>query len=67
MVDERYRENARNAKAFAFHIAILEIIILYLITPLSFISKELLAVLSALCFATLLLSYAIAFYRFEKM
>lgn len=67
MVDERYLENSRKAKAFTFHIALLEFVVLYLITPLKFFSKEILTVVSALCFATLLISYAIAFYRFEKI
>ncbi len=66
MVDERYIENARNAKAFTFHIAILEFIVLYLITPLHFINKEIITVISALCFASLIIIYAIAFYQFEK-
>lgn len=67
MVDERYIENSRNAKAMTFNLAIFEFIILYLATPLSFVTKELITVVSALCFASLLIFYSIAFYRFEKM
>lgn len=67
MADERYIENSRNAKAFTFNIAIIEFIILYLIAPLNFITKEILTVASALCFASLIIFYAIKFYRLEKM
>ncbi len=67
MADERYIENSRNAKAFTLNIAGIEFIILYLTTPLNFVSKEILTVASALCFASLLISYAITFYRFERM
>ncbi len=67
MVDERYIENSRNAKALTLNVAVIEFIILYLATPLSFVTKEILTVASALCFASLLIFYAIAFYRFEKM
>lgn len=67
MVDERYVENSRNARAFTLNVAVVEFIILYLVTPLSFISKEILTVASALCFASLLISYAVAFYTYEKM
>lgn len=66
MVDERYIENSKNAKAFTFNVAVIEFIILYLIIPLSFMSKEILTVASALCFASLIIAYAIAFYKFEK-
>lgn len=67
MEDERYVENSRNAKAFALDIALIEFIILFLIAPLNFVTKELLTAISALFFASLLISYAITFYRFEKM
>ncbi|WP_066507173.1 DUF3796 domain-containing protein [Abyssisolibacter fermentans] len=67
MTDERYIENSKNAKAFTLNIAIFEFIILFLIAPLNFVTKEILTVVSALCFASLILSYAITFYRFEKM
>ena len=66
MIDERYLENSRKAKAFTFNIAVIESAVLYLITPLSMVSKGLLTVVTALCFASLLISYAIAFYLFEK-
>lgn len=67
MEDERYVENSRNAKAFTLDIALIEFIILFLIAPLNFVTKELLTAISALFFASLLISYAITFYRFEKM
>lgn len=67
MVDERYIENSRKAKAFTFNIALIEFIILFLTIPLAFVSKEIITVISALCFASLLIFYAIAFYKFEKM
>ena len=67
MVDERYIENSRNAKALSFNVAVIEFIILYLGAPLNFVTKEVLTVASALCFASLLIFYAIAFYRFEKV
>lgn len=66
MIDERYLENSRKAKAFSFNLAVVEFIILFLIAPLSLVSRELLTVVIALCFASLLLSYAIAFYFFEQ-
>lgn len=66
MADERYIENSKKAKAFAFNIAVIEFIILYLAAPLSFITKDILVAACALCFASLLIFYAIAFYRFEK-
>lgn len=67
MPDERYIENSRNAKAFTFNIAVIEFIILYLIAPLDFITKDILTAACALCFASLLIFYGIAFYRSEKM
>lgn len=67
MVDERYIENSRKAKAFALNIAVIEFMVLYLITPLNFINKEILTVVNALCFASLIISYSISFYKFEKM
>jgi hypothetical protein len=67
MKDERYLENSRKAKAFTLDIAIFELVILYMVIPLNFISKEILTVFSALCFASLILSYALTFYKFEKM
>lgn len=67
MADERYIENSRNAKALTLNVAIIEFIILYLTAPLNFVTKEILAVTSALCFASLLITYATIFYRFEKM
>lgn len=67
MADERYLENSRNAKAFTFNLAVGEFIILYLAAPLDFVSKEILTVASALCFASLLICYSIRFYRLEKM
>jgi hypothetical protein len=67
MVDECYIENARKAKAFTLNIAFIELAVLYIITPLKFINKEFLTVFSAFCFATLIISYSIAFYRYEKM
>ncbi|HEX3033217.1 MAG TPA: DUF3796 domain-containing protein [Bacillota bacterium] len=67
MVDERYVENSRNAKALTLNVALIEFIILYLATPLDFVSKEILTVACALCFASLIISYGIAFYIFEKM
>lgn len=66
MIDERYLENSRRAKAFSFNLAVIELAVLYLITPLTMISREILTVVSALCFASLLIAYAIAFYSFEK-
>lgn len=66
MVDERYIENSKSAKAFTLNVAVIEFIILYLTIPLSFMSKEILTVVSALCFASLIITYAIAFYKFEK-
>lgn len=66
MEDERYIENSRNAKVFTLNIAIVEFIILYLTVPLNFVTKEILTVASALCFASLIITYAITFYRFEK-
>src|SRR5690554_971237 len=66
MIDERYLENSRRAKAFSFNLAVVEFIILSLITPLSLVSKELLTVVIALCFSSLLISYAVAFYLFEQ-
>ena len=66
MIDERYLENSRRAKAFSFNLAVIELTILYLIAPLTMISREILTVVSALCFASLLISYAITFYLFEK-
>lgn len=66
MADERYIENSRNAKAVTFNVAIIEFIILYLTAPLNFVTKDILAATCALCFASLLISYAIEFYRFEK-
>lgn len=67
MEDERYVENSRNAKAFALNIAVIEFIILFLIAPLNFVTKELLTAVSALFFSLLIISYAVTFYRFEKM
>jgi len=66
MEDERYIENSRNAKIFTLNVAIVEFIILYLAVPLTFVTKEILTVTIALCFASLLITYAITFYRFEK-
>lgn len=66
MVDERYLENARKARAFTFYIALLEFIILYMAAPMKFITKEILTAVLALCFASLLVIYAVAFYNFEK-
>ena len=66
MEDERYIENSKNAKNFTLNVAIVEFIILYLTVPLNFVTKEILTVTSALCFASLLITYAITFYRFEK-
>lgn len=67
MADERYIENSRNAKAFTYNVAIFEFIILFLTAPLNFMSKEILTAVLALSFASLLIIYAIAFYKFEKM
>ncbi len=67
ITDERYLENSRNAKAFTFNIAVFEFVILYLIAPLNFVSKGFLTVAIALCFASLIISYAIKFYRLEKI
>lgn len=67
MEDERYIENSRNAKAFTLNVAIVEFIILYLTLPLNFVTKEILTVTSALCFSSLIITYAVTFYRFEKM
>jgi len=66
MEDERYIENSRNAKAFTLNVAIIEFIILYLSVPLKFVTKEILTVTSALCFASLIITYVIVFYSFEK-
>ncbi|HHT05288.1 MAG TPA: DUF3796 domain-containing protein [Hydrogenispora sp.] len=66
MIDEHYLENSRRAKAFGFNLAVVEFIVLYLIAPLSFVSKEFLTAITALCFASLLIAYAIAFYIYEK-
>lgn len=67
MVDERYIENERNAKAFTFNIALIEFAVLFLISPLHFVSREIVTILSALCFSSLLICYAIAFYKYEKI
>ncbi|HHT48505.1 MAG TPA: DUF3796 domain-containing protein [Firmicutes bacterium] len=40
MIDERYLENSRKAKAFSFNLAVVELFILCLITPLTVISRE---------------------------
>ncbi|MFW6035171.1 MAG: DUF3796 domain-containing protein [Halothermotrichaceae bacterium] len=66
MADERYLENVRKAKAFTFQVAIGELIILYLTAPLNFITKEILTAALALSFASLIIIYSIAFYRYEK-
>lgn len=66
MVDERYVENSRKAKAFTLNFAMLELVILYLIVPLDFVSKEILTVTCALSFASLIIIYAISFYKYEK-
>ncbi len=66
MIDERYLENSRRARAFISYIALLEFAILYLVAPMKFITKEILTAVLALCFASLLIIYAVAFYNFEK-
>ena len=66
MVDERYLENSRRAKVFTYYIALFEFAILYLIAPFEFITKEILTAVLALCFASLLIIYAITFYYNEK-
>lgn len=65
MKDERYVENCRNAKAFTYDIISTEIIFLF--TTFDFMTKELLTVVVSLCFASVFILYATAFYRFEKM
>ncbi|NLY91964.1 MAG: DUF3796 domain-containing protein [Firmicutes bacterium] len=66
MIDERYLENSRKAKAFSFNLAAIELIIICLITPVTVISREILTVVSALCYASVFIAYAIAFYLYEK-
>ena len=66
MIDERYLENSRRAKAVSFNLALVEVAVLYLIISLTMVSRAVLAVVSAFCFASLLIAYAVAFYSFEK-
>ncbi|HCD41119.1 MAG: DUF3796 domain-containing protein [Bacillota bacterium] len=64
--DERYLENAAKAKARAFDVAIIELIVLNLLSALGFAGKELLVAGIALCFASLLIIYAVTFYLLEE-
>lgn len=47
IVDERYIENSKNAKAFTLNVAVIEFIFLYLTIPLNFMSKEIVTVVIA--------------------
>jgi len=40
IADELYIENSRKAKAFAYNLALLEFMILFIVVPLSTVSKE---------------------------
>ena len=64
--DERCLENAAKAQARAFDVAINELILLNLLSALVFAGKELLVAGIALCFASLLIIYAVTFYLLEE-
>lgn len=67
MLDERYVENSKVAKAFTLDIAVFEFAILYLSTLTSGITKEILLIIIPLCFSSLIIIYAMKFYKLEKL
>lgn len=64
--DERYYEDSKLAKAFAFNIAINELIILVLAAIFIPSIREYLIAGVALCYSSLLIIYAIKFYTLEE-
>lgn len=67
MLDERYSENSKAAKAFTLDIAVIEFAILYLSTLTNRITKEIFLIFIPLCFSSLIIIYAIKFYKLEKL
>ena len=63
--EDVYKRQAK-AKARAFDVAIIELIVLNLLSALGFAGKELLVAGIALCFASLLIIYAVTFYLLEE-
>jgi len=63
VLDERYYEDVRAAKAFAFDVAIVEVTIFFLINLImSLFSVGLVAI----CYASLITTYGIKLYNLEK-
>ncbi|HON87521.1 MAG TPA: DUF3796 domain-containing protein [Bacillota bacterium] len=72
LADERYLENIEKAKAFAFDIALVEIVVMFL-TSLVFSLLFPLAVLGrisiglvAICYASLIIAYGMKLYELEE-
>ncbi|MPM68862.1 hypothetical protein SDC9_115797 [bioreactor metagenome] len=64
--DERYLEDVQKAKAFAFDIALYEILALFLLTIFFTWFQQLLILGISLCYASLVLIYAIKLYMLEE-
>lgn len=64
--DERYVENTKLAKSFAFNIALIEIVALFLLGVFVPISREFLLAGISFCFASLLIIYAVKLYTLEE-
>jgi hypothetical protein len=64
--DERYFENVRRAKAFAFNVALIEFMVLMAASILVPAVRAFLMVGVALCFASLVILYAVKLYRLEE-
>ncbi|WP_145997745.1 DUF3796 domain-containing protein [Marasmitruncus massiliensis] len=64
--DERYREDVKTAKAFAFQIASFELFVLFLLVLILPESSTLLTLAVSICVAVLILSYAAKLYQLEE-
>lgn len=64
--DERYLEDVKAAKAFAFQIASFELFALYLLVLIFPENSTLLTLAISICVAVLILAYAVKLYRLEE-
>jgi len=64
--DERYYEDAKTAKAFVGNVAVFEMIALFIIGTLLPTIRENLIVGISICFASLLIAYAVKLYNLEE-
>lgn len=66
MPDERYYENNQKARSVAFFVPVIFLFIIGMTIVFDFATIGLLAVISAIGWAASFITYAVAFYYFEK-